>query len=271
MLVTKTPTSERAVRSMNRARKPEPVDVVIVGSGSGGATAAKVLSEAGLRVVALERGPWLRPDHASGDELKYLNRNYLWQDPKIKPRTFRTDESEKAVVTNFSATPQVVGGGTTHWGGMVPRLSPTDFRMRTLLGDVDGASVVDWPIGYEDLEPYYTKVEWEFGTSGLGGANRFEGPRTRDYPTPDATEPDRLPLRQGHGGARALHVPDAYRCGLTAVPRPAALLGERVLAAVPGPGHREVVDADHLHPRRARHRTIRAPDRLLREGSRRRT
>lgn len=171
---------------MIRKRNPEPVDVVIVGSGSGGATAAKVLSEAGLRVVALERGPWLTPEHASGDELKILNRNYLWQDPKLKPRTYRSDDSEEAVVTNFSATPQVVGGGTTHWGGMVPRMTEDDFRLRTLHGDVEGASLVDWPITYDDLEPYYSRVEWEFGTSGLAGANRLEGWRSRGYPTKPA-------------------------------------------------------------------------------------
>ncbi|MBN8882096.1 choline dehydrogenase-like flavoprotein [Salana multivorans] len=164
-------------------RKPEPTDVVIIGVGAGGATAAKVLTEAGLRVVGLERGPWLTPEHASGDELKILNRNYLWQDPRLKPRTFRASESEQAVVTNFSATPQVVGGGTTHWGGMVPRMTVDDFRMHSLLGDIEGASLVDWPITYEELEPYYSRVEWEFGTSGLAGANRWEGPRSRGYPT----------------------------------------------------------------------------------------
>jgi choline dehydrogenase-like flavoprotein len=169
-----------------RKTNPEPVDVVIVGSGAGGATAAKVLCEAGLRVVALERGPWLTPEHASGDELKILNRNYLWQDPKLKPRTYRANDSEKAAVTNFSATPQVVGGGTTHWGGMVPRMTENDFRLRTLHGDVEGASLVDWPITYDDLEPYYSRVEWEFGTSGLAGANRWEGRRSRGYPTKPA-------------------------------------------------------------------------------------
>src|SRR5690606_8916851 len=65
---------QKGTPSMNRKQQPEPVDVVIVGAGAGGATAAKVLSEAGLKVVGLERGPWLKPEHASGDELKFLNR-----------------------------------------------------------------------------------------------------------------------------------------------------------------------------------------------------
>lgn len=64
--------------------KPAPVDVVIVGLGANGGTAAKVLSEAGLKVVGLERGPWLKNDkHYSGDELKFVNRNYMWPDSKL--------------------------------------------------------------------------------------------------------------------------------------------------------------------------------------------
>lgn len=101
----------------------------------------------------------------------------------MKPRTYRANDTEEAVITNFSATPQVVGGGTTHWGGMVPRMTASDFKLRTLHGDVPGASLVDWPISYDELEPYYTRVEWEFGTSGLAGANRWEGRRSRGYPT----------------------------------------------------------------------------------------
>lgn len=165
-------------------RKPEPVDVLIIGAGASGGTAAKVLTEAGVKVVALERGSYLRDEHYSGDELKYINRNYVWPDPDLKPRTYRSDENSEVKVTQFSPTPQGVGGGTIHWGGIVPRMTLDDFRLRSLHGDVEGASLVDWPIQYEDLEPYYTKVEWEFGTSGLAGANRWEAPRSKDYPTP---------------------------------------------------------------------------------------
>ncbi len=68
---------------MTYVKKPDPVDVCIVGAGATGGTTAKVLAEAGLKVVVLEKGPRMKPENFSGDELKYVNRNYLWPDPKI--------------------------------------------------------------------------------------------------------------------------------------------------------------------------------------------
>jgi choline dehydrogenase-like flavoprotein len=164
-------------------KNPEPVEVLIIGAGASGGTAAKVFTEAGIPVVALDRGPYLRNEQFSGDELKYLNRNYVWPDPQLKPRTYRADEESPVEEVQFSPTPQGVGGGTIHWGGIVPRMTEDDFRLRSLHGDIPGASLVDWPIEYGDLEPYYTRVEWELGTSGLAGANRWEGPRSKGYPT----------------------------------------------------------------------------------------
>jgi choline dehydrogenase-like flavoprotein len=164
------------------------VDVCIVGAGASGATAAKVLTEAGLEVVALERGPHLRQDQFSGDELKYINRNYLWPDPALKPRTYRPDEDSEEVVTQFSPTPQAVGAGTLHWGGNIPRITPDDFRLRSLLGDIPGASLADWPITYDDLEPYLTLVEYELGAAGLAGASPVEGRRSKPYPNPPARQ-----------------------------------------------------------------------------------
>ena len=164
-------------------KNPEPTDVVLVGAGASGGVTAKILTQAGIRVVALDRGPFLRNEQFSGDELKYLNRNYVWPDPALKPRTYRPNEETPSQVVQFSPTPQGVGGGTIHWGGIVPRLTLDDFRLRSLHGEIEGASLVDWPIGYDDLEKYYTRVEWELGTSGLGGANRWEAPRSKGYPT----------------------------------------------------------------------------------------
>jgi len=167
----------------SRPSKPARADAVIVGAGATGGTAAKLLCEAGLRVVALERGPWLTPQDFSFDEIKYLGRNYLHPDPVLKPRTRRHNENCESEIFPFSPLPQLVGGGTVHWNAWMPRPRPSDFRQRTLHGDIDGASLADWPISYDEIEPYLSTIEWEFGCSGLAtGPN--EVPRSRDYPCP---------------------------------------------------------------------------------------
>jgi choline dehydrogenase-like flavoprotein len=166
-----------------RDSRPEPADVVIVGTGATGGTVAKVLAERGLRVVGLERGPWIRPEAFSGDELKYISRGFLEPDLRLKPRTRRHDEHSRARIDAFSPLPQLVGGGTTHWNTWIPRPRPSDFRMRSLHGEVEGASLADWPIGYDELEPYLTKIEWEFGASGIA-YGPHEVPRSAGYPCP---------------------------------------------------------------------------------------
>jgi choline dehydrogenase-like flavoprotein len=165
-------------------RKPDPVDVCIVGAGASGAVVAKALTEAGLSVVALERGLWRKPEDFGIDELANLNRHYIGPDFGLHPRTVRHSADEEPELRPFSPLPQVVGGGTTHWAGWLLRLMESDFKQRSLHGDIDGASLVDWPIDYADLEPYYEKVEWRLGTSGQAGANRFEAPRRAGYPCP---------------------------------------------------------------------------------------
>lgn len=198
-----------------RKRNPEPVDVVIVGIGASGGTAAKVLSEAGLKVVGLERGPYLRHnEHFSGDELKFVNRTYMWPDASLVPRTRRVEDDEVAQPYPFSMTPQLVGGGTNHWAGWVPRPRPSDFRQLSLHGHVEGLSLADWPISYDDLEPYLTKIEWEFGISGIAGADKGEGHRSRAYPS--------APLRPTRWGRKFYDA--ANSMGINAFPIPHALV-----------------------------------------------
>jgi choline dehydrogenase-like flavoprotein len=169
---------------MAQKRKPDRVDVVIVGAGASGATAAKVLTERGMRVVALERGPWRKRESFGGDELANVNRYNLWPDPILNPRTLRASADEEAKINLFCPVPQMVGGGTVHWQGWLPRFTENDFKLRSIVGDVPGTTLVDWPISYADLEPYYTEVEWAFGVSGAGGVNKFEGFRSKEYPCP---------------------------------------------------------------------------------------
>ena len=169
---------------MAARRKPDKAEVCIVGAGASGATAAKVLTERGVRVVALERGPWRGRETFGGDELANVNRYNLWPDPLLNPRTHRTSAAEAATPGLFCPVPQMVGGGTVHWQGWLPRLTENDFRLRTIAGEVPGTTLADWPITYDELEPYYDAVEWAFGVSGQAGANRHESPRSRGYPCP---------------------------------------------------------------------------------------
>jgi choline dehydrogenase-like flavoprotein len=165
-------------------RRPERVDVCIVGAGATGATAAKVLAEAGRSVVALEKGQWQTRETFGGDELANVNRYNLWPDPAQNPRTVRSTADEPAHEELFCPVPQMVGGGTVHWQGWLPRFTPEDFRLRSIAGEVPGTTLADWPISYDDLEPYYTMVEWAFGVSGQAGANAYEGWRSKGYPCP---------------------------------------------------------------------------------------
>jgi flavin-dependent dehydrogenase len=83
--------------------KPDRADVCIIGAGASGAAAAKVLTERGMRVVMLERGPWRTRETFGGDELANINRYNLWPDPLLNPRTVRTSADEEARMTRFLA------------------------------------------------------------------------------------------------------------------------------------------------------------------------
>lgn len=201
---------------MAQKRKPDRVDVVIIGAGASGGAAAKVLAERGARVVALERGPWRTSETFGGDELANVNRYNLWPDPLLNPRTYRETAADEARVELFCPVPQMVGGGTVHWQGWLPRFTENDFRLRSIAGDLPGTTLADWPISYAELEPYYTKVEWAFGVSGRGGVNRHESFRSKDYPTPPL--PSTRYGKKFYEGCRKL--------GYNAFPTPMAALSQ---------------------------------------------
>jgi choline dehydrogenase-like flavoprotein len=201
---------------MNTAKRPERADVCIIGAGASGAAAAKVLTERGLRVVALERGPWRTKETFGGDELANVNRYNLWPDPLLNPRTVRDSADAQAREELFCPVPQMVGGGTVHWQGWLPRFTENDFRHRSVIGEIAGASLADWPITYDELEPYYDKVEWAFGVSGRAGANAYESRRTRDYPC--RPMPQSRYAQKYHQGCAAL--------GWNSFPTPQAALSE---------------------------------------------
>src|SRR3954464_7221871 len=121
--------------------KPERVDAVVIGAGASGAAAAKVLTESGMRGVALEKGPRRTKETFGGDEPAHVNRYNLWPDPILNPRTSRTSPDAEAEVDLFCPVPQMVGGGTVHWQGWLPRFTPNDFRLATVAGELPGTTL----------------------------------------------------------------------------------------------------------------------------------
>jgi len=170
-------------------------DAVIIGTGPAGATAAEVLTAAGWSVVMLEKGrnhlleldpPFAPIGHVSNDEVKFLRRHFLGPDPWLEPRTFRRSEEDgdRLFTGDVNNLPSTVGGGGFHADGKLPRFREIDFRLASELGPVEGADVVDWPLDYDELEPYYAEAERVVGVAGDHAANPFAAWRSGPYPMP---------------------------------------------------------------------------------------
>jgi choline dehydrogenase-like flavoprotein len=165
-------------------KNADEVDFAVIGSGASGGVLAKELSTSGFRVVVLEQGPYVTPDQFSHDELHQWMENALTNDPKLQPTTFRNSPAAKAKEQFSVLYGRCVGGSSVHFTANYWRFHEIDFIERSKRGAIPGTGFADWPITYADLEPYYTKVEWEVGVSGLANASPFDPPRSKPYPMP---------------------------------------------------------------------------------------
>ena len=171
-------------------------DVCIIGSGAGGSPVALTLAQAGHSVLVLEKGPWFKEQDFSKDELACCRRSTYT--PSLKQEQHVIEDTNDD--GDWVATPTAesgwdfwngncVGGSSNFMSGFFYRLKPVDFRLRSEFGAIAGANVVDWPISYADLEPYYTRVEQLVGVSGRIVKHPQQEPRsTPDFPYPPLAE-----------------------------------------------------------------------------------
>jgi len=171
-------------------------DVCVIGSGAGGGPVALSLAQAGYSVLVLEKGPWLTEQDFYKDELACCRRSVY------TPRL----EDEQHVIEDLDSNGDwvgeptsesgwdfwngnCVGGSSNFMSGFFYRLKPQDFRLLSEFGPVAGANIADWPIGYDELEPWYAKVEQEVGISGQVARHANAEPRsTPDFPYPPTAE-----------------------------------------------------------------------------------
>ena len=198
-------------------------DAIIIGSGAGGAPVAHALARAGKSVLILEKGPLYRPQYqdpmglgdfkrdelfATGPEKRVaipgmantgaaFYSSHVEPDLNDEPHIYR-DRDGRDRVTVEGYTCQVVGGGTQLYGGVSLRFTPIDFRLRSfnegrndIRNDPNGdvkREARDWPIGYDDLEPYYTKAELLVGLNGTR-QNQLKPASADHYQKPLSTNP----------------------------------------------------------------------------------
>ena len=171
-------------------------DVCVIGSGAGAGPVISELAKAGKSVLVLEKGPWLTEEDFFKDEMACCRRSTYT--PNLEDEQHVIEEETNSGNWVSEATSEsgwdfwngnVVGGASNFMSGYFYRLKPEDFRLRSEFGDIKGANIADWPISYDDMEPYYTKAETEIGISGVVIPHKHQEPRsTKDFPFPPTSE-----------------------------------------------------------------------------------
>ena len=179
-------------------------DAVVIGSGPGGGVSACLLAESGRRVLVVEGGSWPSIGELSHDQLR--NPRSDWG---VLPLSGPGDDRDLRVLEvdgrarqlrpyepGWANNAMTAGGGSRVYGAQAWRFEPRDFTMASTYGVPDGSALADWPIGYDDLEPFYSRADHELGVSGsaVGESTR----RSRPYPmAPVRTGPSARPVAGG--------------------------------------------------------------------------
>jgi len=216
-------------------------DVVVIGLGAAGGVAVLPLADAGLNVIGLEAGTWLTNKNFAPDEIRNNVRDWPMAVQKCNREvpTHRINAQAPTTRAAGHAMMNGVGGTTLHYWAQSWRLSPFDFKTvsettkrygRSRIPQ--GSTVEDWPFGYDELEPFYDRIEHEIGVSGQAGnilgaidprGNVFEAPRTRAYPMPPLRSTGYLDRMTAAGRALGWHP----------FPGPAAINSERYQGRMP--------------------------------------
>lgn len=226
------------------------VDVCVVGLGAAGGSIASELVAAGRSVVALEAGPAAPQDPATADEVAHVvDRRLLWHEPEVMVL-----DDGPPIRGSWLARNRGVGGPHA-WSGFAYRLNPSDLE--------------SWPIGYDDLAPWYERAEQALDVGGIAGENPFEAPRRGPYPhAPVSRVPgaERLAVAARSLGWHPYHPPGAiglgcercglctfYRCHVGAKGSSARLLPEHGIEIRAGATATEVVTDASGRPRAVRY------------------
>ena len=157
-----------------------PADVLIIGAGASGATAAWNLAETKMRIVCLEQGGWTNPSNypTTGRDWESRAQSDFSINPnrRQQPGDYPVNDDDSPIkIANFNG----VGGGTVLYAGHYPRFHPSDFKVKSLDGVAD-----DWPIDYGDLEPFYAENDRITGVSGLAGDPAYPAKQSLMPPLP---------------------------------------------------------------------------------------
>ncbi len=251
------------------------VNAVIVGSGAGGGVVAKELAAAGLSVVLLERGKWYSAADCRKDDLRNQRTSVLGNgfgpDDERNPRVLVDEKGRELVLApsegGYSNNAACVGGGTFSYGAMAWRFMEKDFRMRSTYGPVEGSTLDDWPVSYQDLEPYYEKAEWELGVSGDDSGEHLQGSARKAVADAALSSQPRAsgsaPGRQAPGAASLRRSHAAEHSSIQRQGAVHALPLVRGLRLRSGRADRH---AQHRDPQGARHRELRTPNRVHGQG-----